>query len=167
MAAGRLPHHDRRPAVKRLLGSRHVALAARLILGAVFVYAAYDKLHDPRAFADAIDNYRLLPDSLVNLAAVTLPWVEIAVGTLLVVGVLAPGAALLGGSLLVVFTIALVAALARGLDIACGCFAVEGASSISWIDVLVRLVLLALSLVALVASQTVDWPIVLLKDRRR
>jgi uncharacterized membrane protein YphA (DoxX/SURF4 family) len=142
-------------------------MAARLVLGGVFIYAAYDKLADPRALADAIDNYRLLPDGLVNVVAVTLPWVEIAVVTLLVIGVLVPGAAFLGGSLLVVFTIALVAALARGLDIACGCFAVEGGATISWIDALLRLALLALSLEALVASRTVDWPIVLIIDRRR
>jgi uncharacterized membrane protein YphA (DoxX/SURF4 family) len=166
MAQGGASPGGGRPAVRRFLARRPVAIAARLVLGGVFIYAAYGRLGNPRAFADAIDNYRLLPDSLVSLAVVTLPWVEIAVGALLVIGLLAPGAALLGGSLLVVYTIALVAALARRLDIACGCFAVEGGATISWTDVLVRIALLALGLEALVASHTVDWPIVLIKDRR-
>ena len=152
--------------MKRLLGSRHVALVARLILGAVFMYAAYDKVLEPRAFADAIDNYRLVPDGLVNTLAVALPWIEVAVGGCLLLGVLAPGAGLLAGCLLAVFTFALVSALARGLDIHCGCFGLEGGAAISWVDVAVRIALMALSVEVVMASHTIDWPTAVLERRR-
>jgi uncharacterized membrane protein YphA (DoxX/SURF4 family) len=152
--------------VRRFLARGPVAVAARLVLGGVFIYAAYDKLGDPRAFADAIDNYRLVPDGLVNTVAVTLPWIEVAVGACLLLGVLAPGAGLLAGCLLAVFTFALVSALARGLDIRCGCFGLEGGAAISWVDVAVRIALLALSIEVVMASLTIDWPTAVLERRR-
>ena len=97
-------------------------LAARLILGGIFVYASIDKIFHPAAFADAVYNYQILPDSLINLTAVFLPWLELVLGGCLIAGVWMQGAALIANILLVAFTGALLFNLARGLDIHCGCF---------------------------------------------
>lgn len=96
--------------------------AARIILGLIFLFACYDKLLHPQAFAEVIYNYQVLPDSLVNITAILLPWVELVLGLSLIVNVSVPGATVLGNLLLLAFFITLLFNLSRGLDVSCGCF---------------------------------------------
>ena len=98
---------------------------ARLFMGGVFLYASYDKILKPAAFAEAVYNYQILPDAAVNLAALTLPWLEFLLGICLIAGVWMPGATLLSTGLLTIFIAALVYNKMRGLDIHCGCFSIE------------------------------------------
>lgn len=100
----------------------HLVLIARMVLGSVFVYASMDKILHPTGFADIIANYQILPDVLINLTAIILPWLEFFLGLALLFGVWLPGAVFLCNLLLTVFTAALVFNLARGLDVHCGCF---------------------------------------------
>ncbi len=102
-----------------------VMLGLRLFMGAVFLYASYDKILHPLAFAEAVYNYQILPDAAVNLAALILPWMELLLGVCLVTGVWLPGATVAGSGLLAIFIAALIFNLARGLDIHCGCFSTE------------------------------------------
>jgi uncharacterized membrane protein YphA (DoxX/SURF4 family) len=95
---------------------------ARIILGMVFVYASYDKILHPAAFAKLIYNYQILPDELVNLSAIFLPWLELTIGSLLITGVWLPGSVFISNILLIIFFCALMYNKARGLDINCGCF---------------------------------------------
>ncbi len=125
-----------------------VLLAARLYLGGVFLLACWHKVLDPGAFALDVATYQVLPLSLVNLVAVTLPWVELGAGVMLVVGLRPRAGALLCAAMMAVFLAALVAALARGLDMSCGCFASQAAEEdpISTLTVLRDLVWLGLAL---------------------
>ena len=102
---------------------RVVFIACRLVLGAVFLLACVHKIVDPESFARAIANYQLVPGPLVHGLAITLPWIEfvLAMALWFVPGFRKPAAALMG-LMLIVFTGAMVINLARGLDIACGCF---------------------------------------------
>ena len=102
-----------------------LAIGLRLLLGAVFLLASYDKILHPQAFAQAVYNYQILPDGLVNLAAMILPWLELLLGVCLIGGVWLPGATLVGTGLLALFIGALVYNQIRGLDIHCGCFSSE------------------------------------------
>jgi len=97
----------------------------RVLLGLVFVYASYDKILQPQAFALAVFNYQIAPDWAVNLIALILPWLELLLGLCLVFGVWLPGATIAGNGLLVFFLGALVFNQIRGLDIHCGCFSTE------------------------------------------
>ena len=97
----------------------------RLLLGAVFLYASYDKILHPRAFAQAVYNYQILPDAAVNLSALVLPCMELLLGLCLVSGVWLLGATVISTVLLVIFIGALVFNQIRGLDIHCGCFSTE------------------------------------------
>ena len=101
----------------------------RLILGGVFIYASVDKILHPAAFSEAVYNYQLLPDALINLTAIVLPWLELLLGIALVSGVCLPGAAFLCSALLITFFGAMVFNLARGLDIHCGCFSTSQSTS--------------------------------------
>lgn len=112
--------------------------AARWILGVVFIYACIHKILDPAAFARAVYLYQILPDGLVNLVALVLPWVELFLGVLLVIGIWMPGAAVLSTLLFMVFMGVLSYNLARGLDIGCGCFSTSPAGEAASIRTVAR-----------------------------
>jgi len=95
---------------------------ARFFLGGVFVYASYGKILHPDAFSEAVFNYQILPDHLVNLTAIILPWLELMAGLCLIIGWWIPGAVVIVNGLLLVFISASFFNLARGLDVNCGCF---------------------------------------------
>jgi len=97
-------------------------LLSRLFLGGILVYASYDKILHPVPFAEIVFNYQILPDLLVNLVSLFLPWIELLVGLSLILGIWSPGSVLICTFLLVVFFSALVFNMAKGLDIDCGCF---------------------------------------------
>ncbi len=128
-------------------GHAWVAVPLRLYLGALFIYAAVHKVADPAAFALDVATYEILPLGLVNLAALTVPWIEVVAGALLLAGWRVRPAALVVAGLLAVFLAALLIALARGLDMSCGCFASQGAGAdpISWRTVLRDLLWLAMA----------------------
>jgi uncharacterized membrane protein YphA (DoxX/SURF4 family) len=94
----------------------------RLIVGGVFIAAGAVKIMEPAAFAVDIGNYRLLPHELINLVAITLPWIELGAGLLLVAGFWKQASASLIALMMAVFLMAIGQALARGLDVRCGCF---------------------------------------------
>lgn len=112
-----------------------LCLAFRLVLGGMFLYAGLTKIAGPADFAQAIANYRILPEWSVNAAAIVLPWVEVFAGTSLILGLLIQGGSLLIAGLLLAFACALGFDLWRGLDISCGCFG-PGGGAITWLYVL-------------------------------
>ena len=93
----------------------------RLLVGFIFIYAALEKISNPADFAGAIDNYRLLPVSLINLPAIVLPWLELFAGIFLILGFYLRGSSLILFGLLCLFTAAISISLIRGIDISCGC----------------------------------------------
>jgi uncharacterized membrane protein YphA (DoxX/SURF4 family) len=108
-------------------GHAWLALPLRWYLGWVFVLACLHKIAHPGSFAVDVATYGILPISLVNLTAITLPWVELTAGIMLIVGFKARAAALMVFGMMVMFIAALAIALTQGLDMSCGCFASQGA----------------------------------------
>jgi uncharacterized membrane protein YphA (DoxX/SURF4 family) len=104
-------------------------LMSRLLLGGVFVYASFDKILHPAGFAEAVYNYQILPDALLNLTAILLPWLELCTGLFLILGLWLRGAVFTCNVLLAIFFAALAFNFARGLDIDCGCFAASAGAS--------------------------------------
>ena len=102
---------------------RPLALILRIALGVIFVYAAWIKLNTRwELFALAIDSYQILPMRWVEFVAHTLPWVELAVGLGLIVGLWLRVWATITSVLLAVFFGLMVRAYAKGMEISCGCF---------------------------------------------
>ena len=101
---------------------KRVALLIRLGLGLLFVVASADKLLHPGEFVQIILNYHLVSQGPAVWAAALLPWLELSCGLALILNRAASGAALLITAMLAVFLAAEGSALARGLDISCGCF---------------------------------------------
>lgn len=108
--------------MKSILSNKYLLLIARLSIAYVFIYAGAEKISDPDAFAISISNYRLLPAWSLNIFAITLPWIEVICGILLLFGVAVKENSAIIFSLLFIFTIAIVISLIRGLSIDCGCF---------------------------------------------
>jgi len=107
------------------LRSARLQLLLRLLLGLVFVYASLDKIADPPGFARAVYLWQVLGPVPANVVAVTLPWIELLAGLLLLAGVWRRDAALVVAALLVVFIAAATLVLARGIDVEdCGCTSV-------------------------------------------
>jgi uncharacterized membrane protein YphA (DoxX/SURF4 family) len=99
-----------------------VSLGARLVLGGVMLVAGALKVTDPETAAQAVRAYELLPSALVEPVGWGLPFLEIAIGLLLLVGFGVRAAAVAAGAFMVLFIAAVASAWARGLAIDCGCF---------------------------------------------
>ena len=106
-------------------------------------FTATSKIANPHAFAKIVWNYKLLPDNLVTLVAVFMPWLEIIAGLFLVAGLFKKPSAFALSGLLMVFIIAISINLARGLEFDCGCFTtIAGASSSDPVGLLIRDILI-------------------------
>ncbi len=113
---------------------RGFLLLGRLFLGGLLIYAGYAKLilpgmypHPPvgvalALFATQIDSYQLLPPWAVIQLARSLPFAEIALGLLLVIGWQLRIWASFATALLLGFVVIVVRSYAKGLEINCGCF---------------------------------------------
>jgi uncharacterized membrane protein YphA (DoxX/SURF4 family) len=107
-------------------------LFGRLALGGLLIYAAYAKLRAPWAqFAVTVDGYKLLPPDAIIPIAKFLPWFELALGILVVIGIGLRWFAALATLLLATFFAVLVRSLAKGMQIDCGCFG-PGGDPLSW-----------------------------------
>ncbi len=140
-------------ALVRLLRRPLVVRASGIVVGLLFVWAALAKVGDVGALATEVHNFRILPVWSENLLAMVLPWIELAAGVSLVVGVRPRSGALVAAGLLAVFVVAILAAMARGLNFECGCFGTTAAGRVG-LSILARdLAVLALSGVALLRTR--------------
>lgn len=97
-------------------------LLSRLTLGGVLFAAGWLKVFTPAKSQMAVRAYEVLPISLANFFGIALPWFEVGLGILLILGIAVRLSAMLGGALMVLFIAAISQAWARGLSIDCGCF---------------------------------------------
>jgi uncharacterized membrane protein YphA (DoxX/SURF4 family) len=111
-------------------------VAARWLLGAVFIYMGLAKVLDPVSFLKLVRQYDLVQTPfLLNSIAATLPWFEVFCGALLLAGIAVRGTALILIAMLIPFTAvvwhrALILEAARAIPFCavkfdCGCGAGE------------------------------------------
>ena len=124
----------------------------RIIFGGIFIFASIDKILHPKAFAEVVFYYQLLPDVLINLVAISLPWIEAVAGLSVIIGRGVLGGLAILNCLLVIFTASIFLNIARGIDITCGCFSTEistASKSVMWLEVARDLVLLGVGVILL------------------
>ncbi len=94
----------------------------RLALAAIFLYAGFVKAGNRFRFEMDLSTYQLLPDWGVIAVAAMLPWLEMALGAVLILGwkqrYVTTFTALLLGAFMAVMGIT----YARGIEAQCGCF---------------------------------------------
>jgi uncharacterized membrane protein YphA (DoxX/SURF4 family) len=99
-----------------------IGLVCRLTLGGVLFVAGYLKVDKLEVSQMAVRSYELLPIPIANFLGQTLPFFEVVIGLLLILGAATRAVAALGGFTMFIFIIAIGQAWARGLNIDCGCF---------------------------------------------
>lgn len=115
--------HEASPAPER--GERLkdvIGLVARLFLGAVLIYAGAVKVGKPLTSERAVQAFEIFPMELAGYIGLALPFVEILLGALLILGLFTRPVAIVSTLLMVAFIIGIAQAWARGLTIDCGCF---------------------------------------------
>ena len=100
-------------------------LISRWILGLTFIYASYSKILSPADFAKIVYGYDLFPATLINLIAISVPFLELVAALALIFGIYPRSAALIVNALLVAFIILLSINLIRGHEFNCGCFSLQ------------------------------------------
>lgn len=151
---------------------RAIIWIGRLVLGGIFIYAGYAKIFLPimhprpsigvalAFFALQVGSYQMLPPWGVNFVAHTLPFAEVALGLLLIIGWQLRIWASLATLLMLGFFAVVVRSYAMGLQINCGCFANPEPLTI-WTVVrdglLVALALVMTILVFIEARQPHPW----------
>ncbi|WP_232524799.1 MauE/DoxX family redox-associated membrane protein [Nocardioides mangrovicus] len=101
---------------------RWIGLLARLVVGGVWIWAGALKLPHLESSVTAVRAYQLLPTSTTDTVGRLLPLVEVAVGVLLVLGLLTRVSGLVSALLLIAFIVGISSVWARGISINCGCF---------------------------------------------
>lgn len=104
-----------------------IGLAARLVLGVGLVYAGALKVGNLERNIAQVELYQLpLPAWLVTIVGTVQPFVEIAIGLMLIVGLFTRVAAILGTLAMAAFIGGISWAWSKGLRIDCGCFTPGG-----------------------------------------
>jgi uncharacterized membrane protein YphA (DoxX/SURF4 family) len=128
--------------------NKYFLLACRVIVGAFFIWAGALKVFHPLGFAGDIMAYGIFPRGLALIAALTLPWIEVVCGALLLISFFRRAAALVISALLAAFILLVIITMARGVDLVCGCLgALSG--KVGWKLLAQDIVLLILALTVL------------------
>jgi uncharacterized membrane protein YphA (DoxX/SURF4 family) len=106
-----------RTGVRDLLG-----VGCRVLLAGVWLYAGGAKVGDLAAATRAVKAYQLLPNGVAEWIGAGLPFAELALALLLLLGLATRAAAAVSAVLLTAFVVGIASAWARGLNIDCGCF---------------------------------------------
>lgn len=126
----------------------------RLLVGGAFVFAGALKIVDPAKFALDVGNYRLVPHEFINVIAILLPWIEVVAGAFVLAGIWLRDAALVITAMTVMFMLVILSALARGLNIECGCFGTVGGKHVGLVNLALDATLF--SLAAILARRSKD-----------
>jgi uncharacterized membrane protein YphA (DoxX/SURF4 family) len=115
------------PAATRSSWRPWVSTVVRFALAAVFAAASLAKIGNTEAMVRAVRAYQILPEGAVRPVAYALPYLELALALLLLLGVATRLVAGIAAVFLILFIGAVSSAGIRGLKIDCGCFGGGGA----------------------------------------
>jgi putative oxidoreductase len=110
-----------------------VGWIGRLVVAGVFLFAGINKLLAPDTFAQDIANYQAFPHWSWNLAAATVPIIEVLGALAVLVDFKRRAGAIVLGALDVAFIGLIFSVIWRGIDLSCGCFgATAEANDVGW-----------------------------------
>ncbi len=107
-------------------------LVARVLLGAVLIFAGASKVGHAADLASAIAGFRLLPEALIPPLALGLPYFELMLGAYLIAGLFTRTTAIVASVQFVVYAAAIAWAVVRHIPANCGCFGPHDAATADW-----------------------------------
>ena len=124
MMKGLIVFADR--ALQAISTNQWLIFAMRLVLGSIFLVSATSKLSNQADFIGVVTSYNILPDSLAEFYGLILPWTELIIGSLLILGLFSRLAAGISIPLVISFLVANVYTMSGGAEGCgegyCGCF---------------------------------------------
>lgn len=103
-----------------------LSLVVRLTMAGILIFAGIPKLLDIPQSIRAVRAYQALPETLVPFVGTMLPFLELSLALLLLLGIFTRFSAIVWLLMMVGFTSSLLYAWSQGLDIDCGCFGSGG-----------------------------------------
>lgn len=126
-----------------------IAHGCALAVAGVFLYAAQSKIIQPGQFAIDVGNYHIVPEPLLNLVALFLPWWEAGAAVALIFPLTRRAGAIFIAAMCLMFILAVsYAAFYMEYDISCGCFGKDGSTDAGIKTVALDLALLLATAVA-------------------
>jgi hypothetical protein len=121
----------------------------RLGLAGIYLFAAIPKILEPWDFARSIWNFRILPLQAIPPVALWLPVFEAVAALAILTGLLYRGGLVCITGLSLAFGAGVASAMARGLDIDCGCFGKAASSGANLQHLLFNAALVAAGIILL------------------
>ena len=144
-----------------ILSSDYTSLVFRVILGGIFIFAGFAKIHNISALVNEINEYQILPPALASLYGHILPYAEIIVGVLLALGIALRITAGIASLMLISFTVSKIVAMILNLNIkTCDCFGIAR-PLLSTQSLAIDLVMLVLAVQIIVFRKelfSIPWP---------
>jgi len=108
--------------IKEAIYTRYISLLLRLLVGGIFVVSSISKFPLHSKFVEVVQSYQLLPDPMATAYALALPWIELLIGSYLVLGILIKPSTVVTILLSISFLVANISAIVRGEYYCPDCF---------------------------------------------
>lgn len=119
----------------------------RISLGLLLFIAGILKAHDGTiATITSIAGYRILPAFIVGPLGIVLPWIEMLLGSYLILGLFTTIISLIISGQFLIFSIAVASLVIRNIPVDCGCFGSSVPTPPSWGHVAADVALMFLAL---------------------
>ena len=108
--------------IREVISDPYISLLLRLLLGGLLVFASISKLPMHSSFVEVVQSYHLLPDPLATAYALALPWIELLIGSYLILGILTKPSTVISILVGISFMVANISAIIRGEYYCPNCF---------------------------------------------
>lgn len=125
----------------------YIIMFFKIIIGIIFIFSGLTKLIDTNRFSEALINFKLLNENLIDIVKYIIPVVEIMLGTIIIFNFNSGLPALISSLLLSFFTALIVAKLFEGEEISCGCFGVFSSPKLDILAVVRNILLILISII--------------------
>lgn len=132
--------------------NRYLLFSLRLVLGTILVVAAIGKLPQQAELVDLVKSLAILPQPWAHYYAVALPWAELVVGVVLILGLfsrLAAGVSILMTASFIVANVKTI--VTSTYNPTCGCFG-QIVETPSWVALTIDSVMIVMALMILFHS---------------
>ena len=102
-----------------------ITAAMRILLGLMFIFSGYFKAADQDSFLRILKLYNILPESILPISVIIMPFMELTLGIFLILGYKIRASSLISMVLMVIFLMFLLINIYRGESFDCGCFKFE------------------------------------------